>query len=264
MNFSEESDIDLIERYLRDELTSEERIDFMNRMKGDPEFAEKTEDYAMIIQGIANQGATAFRRELTAWENEIRHDEMNLPRIRVSDAPKKEKPSMPLSSWSRYFSIAAAVAALLVALLYVIDYKKDRKLNELFAAHFSPHDELLSTRGNGTHVTLAEALESYNAKNFAEAVSRFEQYLKENPNDYQAWFYFGVSQLAAGKNSDAVTSFDVVIDRKIIFRDSAEWYKALALIKLNDASGARKLLSQIASTEGHDYREKADALLREL
>lgn len=264
MNLSEESDIELIERYLRDELTSEERIDFMTRMKGDPEFAEKTEDYALIIQGIAKQGVATFQREVMTWEEEIQQEESNLPRIRVSEAPKKEKIITHQRNGRGYLSIAAAVAILIVGLLFVIDYNKDRKLNELFATHFRPYDELLSTRSNETHVTLAEALESYNAENYAEAVSRFDRYLKENPEDHQAWFYFGVSQLAAGKNSDAVTSFNVVIDNKIIFRDSAEWYKALALIKLNDTSEAKKLLRQIASTDGHDYRDKAEALLREL
>ena len=263
MNFSEEIDIELIERYLRNELTAEERVIFMNRMKEDPEFAEKTEDYSLIIHGIAKQGATGFQEELAIWEHEIRNEESEYPDKTIS-TPKKEKKLEHEINWPRYLSIAAAVSVFIVGFVFLVDYKKDQKLNRLLTAHFIPYDELLSTRGQKTHVTLSEALESYNEKNYSEAVSRFDSYLKEHPQDYQAWFYFGVSQLAADKNADALNSFNIVIDNKTIFQDSAEWYKALALLKLDHSAEAKRLLDQIAHTEGHDYQAKASALLREL
>lgn len=264
MSFSEELDIELIERYLRDELTSTERIDFMARMKEDAEFAEKTADYTSIMHGIAKQGKTAFQEEVANWEQEIRDEESVQPSRTFHTAPQKEKKLEHENNWPRYLSIAAAVSVVIASFVFLIDYKKDQKLNRLFTAHFIPYDELLSTRGTKTHVTLGEALESYNEKDYREAVSRFDSYLKEHPQDYQAWFYFGVSQLAAGKDADALSSFNIVIEKHTVFQDSAEWYKALTLLKLDRAAEAKHLLAQIANKEGHDYQAKAGSLLREL
>ena len=111
---------------------------------------------------------------------------------------------------------------------------------------------------------LNEAVESFKAKKYSEAVNAFNSYLDNTPNDLQILFYKAIVQRnIAGQEEEALVIFDQLINNPT-FRQSAEWEKALTLLKLEDLEACRELLESILKVENHTYKKDAKQLLKYL
>jgi hypothetical protein len=87
----------------------------------------------------------------------------------------------------------------------------------------------------------------YQANNFADALTEADEALKYDPVNPELYLYKGLAHLGLEQAAEAKRSFDKVLALDDGFQDTAEWYKALALVKLGDRKEARKLLTSIAN-----------------
>ncbi|MFZ6011869.1 MAG: hypothetical protein ACOYXT_16125 [Bacteroidota bacterium] len=248
----ESSDIDLIEGYLKNALSPEEVRLFHQRLKEDADFAEMVDDYKDIITGIKSFGHQELQNDVSRWEREIREEEL-------MKASKRFFISRKL-----YLPIAASVVLLVSVAIYFFMPERARSNEELFITHFEPYEDVLSVRGDMPNAELQQALADYNRQVYPDAVLHFERYLRSNPQDFDAYFYCGLSQLASGDALEAIKLFREVIDHRSLLIEQAEWYSALARIKLNDMKVAARELDKISKQRNHDYQERAKTLLRQL
>ncbi len=117
---------------------------------------------------------------------------------------------------------------------------------------------------NTTPRLIDSAMSNYDAKEFERASGWFKRILDKDAVNYNALFYAGVSFLSLNKADSAIADFDKVLDIKGgAFYQAAQWYEALAFIKLNKKSKVKKLLKAIVA-EGGSYQSKADDMLKEL
>jgi len=112
--------------------------------------------------------------------------------------------------------------------------------------------------------SLDTAMKKYEDKDYGGAVNSYEEILVKDPDNYDALFYSGVSYLSLDKPGKAIVSLNKVLKIKDgKYYEAAQWYKALALIKLNDDKEAKKLLQDIISN-GKTYKSQANDTFNQL
>lgn len=249
MSESEERDIDLIEKYHNGTLLTAENQAVKDRMASDPVFKSMVEDYSDIIDGIRSAGKEKFKIEVAGWEKEIRAEEHRKGRG-VSFL------------FYKYWQIAAVFLIVALVAIYFFLPKNADTSEALYASYFVPYEDVMSVR-EGSDVLLTEAIHFYNNKEYSAASARFQRYVSEKPTDLNAQFYLGVSLVESGKVEDGIDALTLVINGKGLLLEQAEWYRALAYLKLGDIESCKKQLNEI-NHEGHDYQSKAASLLSDL
>jgi len=243
MSEQEENDIDLIEKYHGGKLSAEERRLLEARIKSDPVFGAMVTDYTDIIEGVKHERREKFKSTVKTWEAEIL---------------REQQPSV----FRTYWKLAAVFLVLALAALYIFIPGRKETPQELYADYFVPYEDVITTRDESNPL-LTESVHLYDEKKYNLAVESFSKYLTSHPDDHDARFYYGLSLLESGRPQESMESFDIVIKGNSLLAEQAEWYRALASLKLGDLSVTKSLLHEI-DREGHDYRAKAAELLGKL
>lgn len=109
-----------------------------------------------------------------------------------------------------------------------------------------------------------EAINYFNNKEFAKALSGFQAYLKNNPGSSKIDFLSGVSNLELKNYPDAEISFNKVLKREVsLYTEDANWCLAMCFLATNDKVKAREQLLLIAKSESN-YQKSARKILRHL
>jgi TolA-binding protein len=250
MTESEERDIDLIEKYHNGTLRTAENQAVKDRMASDPVFKSMVEDYTDIIDGVRSAGKEKFKLDVAGWEKEIRSEEQ-----------KKSKGIVFL--FNKYWQAAAVFLIVALVAVYFLLPQNTNTPEALYASYFVPYEDVMNVRDGSDDVLLTEAIHFYNNKEYAAASKRFQNYVSEKPTDLNAQFYLGLSLVESGKIEDGIDALGLVINGKGLLLEQAEWYRALAYLKLGDIESCKKHLNEI-NHEGHDYQSKAASLLSDL
>lgn len=112
-----------------------------------------------------------------------------------------------------------------------------------------------------------DAVDKYNTGKYEQASVAFEETLKNSPNDKEALFLQAVSLLGTKEKANArkaITNLDKLIaSGDANYKESARWYKSLALVKLNKKKDASRILKEIIGMNG-TYKVQAENLLKDL
>ena len=112
--------------------------------------------------------------------------------------------------------------------------------------------------------TVSLAITAYNSGQYQEAAAMLERVLKKQPANRKAAFYAGVSYLSLEQPEKAIDKLNVAIDdENCAYYESALWYKALALVKLNKKKKAGEILEKIITLK-RTYKEKAEEMLEDI
>jgi tetratricopeptide (TPR) repeat protein len=245
MTEREENDIELIERYHQELLTPPEHQAVKARMEKDPVFAAMVADYTDIIEGIKVSGRQQITATVADWEAEIREEE--------------SQTNIIPGFFKKYWRVAAIFLLAAVAAVYIFYPVPEKTPQALYAEFFVPYEDVINVRDE-SNPSLTEAVHFYNEKEFKLAAERFLIYVTDNPEDLNAQFYLGLSLIESGQTGEGITSLESVIKNKGLLKEQAEWYRALAYLKMGDVAVAKNLLNEI-NHDGHDYQAKAVELL---
>lgn len=164
---------------------------------------------------------------------------------------KRAKANMESKSKVSWLKIAASV--ILVATLgLLINRALQPSIDSFVEKEASMHyDYQAITRSGEKTLTFEEAMKRYSQKDYEMAVQ--ELYETNNPI---AHFYRGVSLIQLKRYSEAITELkhDELI--KTRYKEQAEWYAILALVKMENSEEAQKLLTnKLASGSTYKYQE---------
>ncbi|GEM_PF-1172080 len=243
------SDFELIERYLADVLTAEEKKAFRARLLNDPIFNQEFQELKEIRLQVRKQAKSEALSFLTEVEQSISED----------------KTTKDQTVMKKVISIAASVV-LIASLAYIGLLDRDLPSNsELYGQYFNSYNNLNGqVRGERSEeLSLREsAMLAYDAGNYGAAVDMLATKVSEAPNatDY---FYLGVSQMEIEEYDEAVVSFNTVINNFNAFKDQSKWYLALATLKTNDEDAYLGALANIIYNKS-EYSVDAQSLLEQL
>jgi hypothetical protein len=237
---------ELVEKYFRNTLNDQERIEFEELLKNDPDFRKELKDYLLILEGFEGLHLEEFKDRLKLWDSKI--DE---------SSSKDNSTNIKRLFSNKYFLFSAAsVAAILIIVAYQYFICPLDTYNKLYEAPVAYLNEVRGVQSK-TDLVKKEAVQSYIDGKYKTALLKFRQYLNEYPNDLESLFYLGISQMELESYHEAIATFDVLINKKELFAQSAEWFKLLSLHKINDKKSAIELAKKIANEKGHPQQEKA-------
>ena len=224
-------DTELIEWYLRGELTGDARRQVEKRIGEDESFAREVAAYRQVQEGFEAARTEAFREKLTEWEK-------NTPQ----SAGLRVAARRPL--WPR---VAAAAAILLLLAFSVNWYLQANFSNDaIVEAYYQPP---LDGATMGGEPAAQEAV----SQSFDAAHRLFKQ--QQYPAAYQAF-----DALLARLPNAPIDELS-----RTNYRENSEWNRLLAALAMEAPPlNVKNEAQRIASTEGHEFQKQAQSLLRKL
>jgi hypothetical protein len=99
--------------------------------------------------------------------------------------------------------------------------------------------------------------DEYSSGNYRDAIDRFEEALKTNPNDDQALYYCGMSYYYDHQNEKALQNLEKVLKKKnSTYYQAAKWQTAIIYRETSQKEKAKKVLDEIIDENG-TYKQKA-------
>lgn len=238
-----ENELELIERidkYLANELTSQERASMEELIASDDDIRQKVEVAKMTIDGLQDYELKESFKSL--------HDKYSSQTKTVSFA-------------NRYWISGIAASILLVIVSTVIFLQKSSNPKDLFAENFSPYPNIYTARGNSAESSFEKGISAYSKGDYSNAIKYFDnnENIAVNYVEY-ANFYKGLSLLATGEGDKAFPLFEGVQLSQL--GEQAHWYACLSLLEQGEVKQAITYLKKIK--QGQYKYDQAQEILDDL
>lgn len=243
-----EQDIELIERYLRDELNPNERANLDNRLKTDRTFETLFESESLAFIAIGDKEGQEFLSTLDAVARDYHPQHRRY----------KLNPSKIL------YAMAAAVTVFFAAFFL---FRESAGPQDLFNQYYEPYPMLTVQRSadNSETKVLADA---YAREDWSLVLDK----LNEINAEYLALplnhLYRAIAYMERDEAYKATLLLNDYADNPVdpLYQDPILWYLSLAYLKENQKEEALKVLNSLRMnlTEGTDLKENVQALIRKL
>ena len=262
-----EFDNDLFDGYVRDELSPEQRARLDARL---------TEDRARGGTLAREWDAHVAAYEALAQAEVITRVARARQRYRdapaANDSPAAHEPAAPPTParreaavrplWRRSWAVAAAVALLaLVGGRLLLGEAEPQRPEVLATNYFEPAIGLPTLLGPAEDIRFESGMVDYKLGDFDAAIATWAPLVGEDIDQDTLAFYLGVAELGAGRAEAALEQLARVDVAALT--EKRDWYRALALLRLDRAAEAESLLAGIAAAAGPRAAD-AEALLEEL
>lgn len=212
-----------IEAYLEGRMNAAQREAFEVRLRNEQDVRD----------------ALALHQEATVAVRAIAREDL---KSRIQGIDQNSSKGNHMGWWA-----AAAAVCILFGAAWWWNTKASFTGPELYAEHFSPYPDRLSTLGNGDAV-LKKAMGHYQNQEFDSAAIYFQKLEQYSDSPDAIALYQSISLLAAGHPQQAIAELDRLKNSQTSFAEVAHWYHVLALLSNNQMEEARQSLST--------YREK--------
>lgn len=241
-----EQDMELIERYLNDELNELEKQQAEQRLITDHDFRQRLEVFREYRQMHSPQAAS-FRQLLDEVQQEYQHE---------------QRPAR------KYWLIAASVSVLcLLAAIFYFVLGPSAEPQALYAQYFELPADNLTVRGEAESETrLNEAMSHYNKQQYELAAKELESWLRQHGESAPVLFYAALSHMALEDMPQAIEQLKKITEQPTVAAEylrPAQWYLALAYLHVGQQEQAEALLEDLRNTSS-SYADKATRLLKDL
>lgn len=242
-----------LRKYRLNQMSAEEKADFEQRLTNDPAFASEAAEYATILDVIRLEGDRQLDAQLSEQAKILFQTEAR-PNLLTS------KTRNMMTFRRILYAAAAAVVLLLIALPFWLNNRVSQTPEQIFAAHFTA--PLAPEVRDASRQAWREA---YAKGDYQQTVGELNTLLADQTftQRSEASLYLGVSQLALGNANEALAAFKQV-SRDSYDWESAQWYSALAFLKLGKKDDAKIIVDDIVHQSGHPYNKEAKEVLAEL
>ncbi len=165
----------------------------------------------------------------------------------VDESPSKVLKQKKAGRMLRLIPPALLVAASLILAIAYLPGLLNHSEENLYTSYYETYPMALSQRGDA-EAGLNSAIASYIAGDFPNAADNFMAVWKEQKDEVYL-LYAASAKQAAENYEDAIKIYDQIIstsNQKVT--EQAQWYKALALIKVDRISDAKSLLTSLSSS----------------
>lgn len=249
--------LDLIDRYLNNQLSTSELAEFNNLIRIDTSFKKRFEEYkAKILQ----QKELSEKPEILSIEKEP------LQKVSSEKVEKIRSTKKSVGSLKKMLWISAAALAILLAFFYFMNIDSNPNTQDLFDQNFKayPNELVHIERGDENLNSLQKTMLKYQNGDFTAALIDFENILNTNPNN-EIKFYTAITHMAAGDSDQGLMIFrNLAMDKQFKYLHAVNWYKALAYLKRGDIEDAKKDLKAIVDSDQRYQRSNAEKLLATL
>ncbi len=239
----------LVQMYLMDELSTEEKQSFETALKTNSKLREELELQQNLNNAILDDELENFKIGL----DEI-HQNLTQP-LRAERSINYGK-----------ISLIAATLIILFTIGALLKNRNSESLSpdEIFETYYKKYASLNVSRDSEIGMAgsqYQDALINYETNNYEIATIQFQSIITDDPKNIAARFYLGIIYIELGKESIAIDQFESVIkSHDQYYLEHAEWYKALCLIKLKQKRAAFNQFNSIIEYGGY-YSCRAEAIV---
>lgn len=241
-----------IERYLNGEMTSAEQRAFEQQRTTDTALAEAYEAELSARNWAKDAGRLELKKKLQQVDAQM-----------LQETPAQmEAGGKVLPLWIKR---VLPIAAMVIIFLGVYQFMVSGSLttSEVYDTYYTVYESpsVLRDSGDESKINWETAARLYSERKYREAIPYFSKAEAEVPQ-YLAAFYKGMSNL----NLDgpyytrAIAAFDTVLQTDNDYREQAQWYKALALLQIQQKEEATALLKTIVENKSYNYQNAEDIL----
>lgn len=279
-----EQNINLIDRYLQNKLSTEELAMFNQMLKNDVEFERLFFEMDQLIAGIR------FSSRTSTIEEKLARLEQSLPFIESSPGIVKNTKNLfeviteiinqklddlslklALTVNQVKLALSGVAATILITLMMLINFQRTLSPDVLFVSYCKPpmYENFGATRGAGDQVKdpvkirFNEAMSDYNEKNYDKSITILNGLPKEKLNDemklYKAFVNIKLENYGVAKEN----LHDIINTADETWANQARWYLGLCLIRENNIDAAIPMLSSVKEF-GSDHAKEAGQLLRKI
>ncbi len=239
---------DLIDKYLRNELSKEEEQLFNEQLAKDKSLRDELQFRKQVMEALNYRKKKEYKKVLDITEQKIKRKQQ-VVRIAMTGS-------------------AAAILFIMVFSFIKLNQNNEevKKLNFAYIEKYyeTPIFYLSqNVKGEQDKSTEPEAYKLFKAGDFVKAEAPFEQLRKDNPDDQGIIFHLAVVYLENRKLEKAKLLFKELNYDGCTVETSTCWYLALILLEEDDSNGAIPLLEKLSSRK-NDFQEQAQEILNQL
>jgi len=231
---------ELIERYLMQEMTAQERAEFNTKINDDPVLSAQVEEVKETLLGIES---ASLRAKLDDF-----HEEVN-PVRKLNESETNGKVS---KNFKNRFAIIAVAASIVLACGVFWFMDQGSSSDTLYAKHFTPDPGLPTTMSTTSEYNFYEAMVDYKRKEYGTAIKKWEQLLPEKPDNDTLNYFLGVANLANGDEVKAQKFLSTALNNQDGFlKSEAYYYLGLAYLKGGNTEQAKENFKLSKSERGN-------------
>ncbi|NQY27907.1 MAG: hypothetical protein HRT69_00375 [Flavobacteriaceae bacterium] len=252
----------LIEKYLDNTLSAQEKEIVVTRMENDPIFKEKVSFEKQLLDTfskekwsfIENTNATSVQEYSELFKKEGKLKQVLKEAKTNYNAPKKK------TNFNWYLYASAAMIVLLIAIVPFVN--KSSSSTELYASYLNTTElPSLSIRGNENKDVRTKAQHLFEQKKYKEALVIFNSELDlSKKQTATVYLYMGIAQMEINQFEKAVHTFDALINSGLMDAPKGHWYKALLYLKMKKIKDSKVILNSISSKKLYNYQQANDLL----
>ncbi|WP_047414259.1 tol-pal system YbgF family protein [Cellulophaga sp. Hel_I_12] len=232
----------LIENYILDTLTPQEKLAVDELLKNDVDF-ERELNFHINLKKVAQKNDEADFRNL------------------IAEIETKAKTQNTFARPSYVKWLAAASIVLLLGLSYFLTTNKQASTNELFTSYFEPYRNVVQPleRSGAQQDQKSLAFYAYEMGEYQKAEVLFSDLYGSSKEPYYL-FYKANALLKLERANEAVPLLLEHLKTKDTLTEKTNWYLALAYLKLEDKKNAKIVLEKVIE-EGKYKTSEAQKLL---
>ena len=226
-------DFENMERYLQDEMSSEEKMSFEKQMAGDELLAEKLKEMKLLAAGIE---IAAMKEQLSSYQ------------LSIAEKPAEQKIAV-VAAFNRRLLMAASVIVLAAVAVWLF-IMQGNKYEKAYATYYKPDPGLMTAMGISDNYAFNKAMVDYKTGNYTKAIATWNSIKTGMPANDTLDYFIGAAEQANGNNDAALELLKKIADdpSKPFYKDAC-WYTGLALIKKGDLQEAIPYLEKSGRTE---------------
>lgn len=223
---NDQETMELIDRYLLDQLDQNELIRFHEQMEQNSDFRKLVLEQKQEMLAVEE---FSLRRSMNSFHDEALRDMTS----------KRANP--------KWWALAASILILIGISLWTV-FSSNTPSEKIFANNFRPDPGLPTTMGKTTDYEFYSGMVSYKQKKYTEAISLWKPLHKSNPTNDTFTYFIGVAYLADGDIRRATEYLQLSNDKKeSAFKEETSYYLALAYLKENKVKEAKEVLKYSSS-----------------
>jgi tetratricopeptide (TPR) repeat protein len=244
---------ELIENYVSNLLTNEEKIAFEQQLATNPQLAEELAMYKAINDTMQQNVAgneNLFKETIAPLQQQY----FNTTSAKIVTMPSNN------TKLRKMIFGAIAAAAILIVVFTLVPFGGGKQSSDELYAQYATHETVENTvRGNEEKNNLQLGTDLYNLKKYAEAIPYLE---KTKDSSAQAMLLLGISYTQTNNYISAHKSYDNIIKGESVFKEKAIWQKVLAYLKNKELPNCKAQLNKLLQSE--TYKKNATTILKNL
>ncbi len=230
------------ESYLANEMPTDEKILFEEKLQNDAQLREQFHLYKETTQLLVHKFSLEtvdFKKNLEMISNE-----------HFSETEEKEVKVVNLKPW--YYAVAASMAIVFGTLVF---NQSDPQYGD-----YSQHETAQFVERGDNDVNLKEVQDFFNNHEYQKAVTAFEKVTNlKNP---ELQYFYAIALIEINSYTKSELTLNNLRNGTSVYKDKATWYLALSNLKQKKLDDCKTLLKQIP-VDAEEYNN-AQQLLKDL